>query len=255
MRKLIFLSAICLLFISAPFLSANSQDSVIKNQIKKEEIDKYIKEWLDSPIRYIITSEEAKAFKKLHDREEKIRYINYFWLRREPNPKTAENEFKEEFVDRVAKSNQYFSAGKKEGWRTDRGRFFILFGPPQEKYSGVIQGASGPARDMPEEIDTTYEMRRYEVWTYYSLPSRRIPSNYSIRFIDWYGNKDYMFDSGDYAGKSFDTIKMDRRFQMPRSGYIPQELAGAIEDIKSLNITNKELQLKDVPVYFIFFFI
>lgn len=232
-----------------PFLSSNTQDNIAKNQIKKEEIDKYIKEWLDSPIRYIISKKEEKAFKKLKDRNEKLRFINYFWMRRDSNPKTAENEFKDEFVDRVAMSNQYFSLGKKEGWRTDRGHFLILFGPPHEKYSGVIKGVSGPPTEMPEEIDTTYEMRRYELWTYYSIPSRRIPSNYSIRFIDWYGNKDYMFDSGTYYGKSFDTIKMDERFQMPRSGYIPKELVEAIEDIKSLNITNKDLQLKNAPVY------
>jgi GWxTD domain-containing protein len=247
MKKLIFLSAICLLFISAPFLSANSQDKAIKNQIKKEEIDKYIKEWLDSPIRYIITKKEEKAFKKLKKREEKIRFINYFWLRRDPNPKTAKNEFKDEFINRVALSNHYFGAMKKEGWKTDRGRFLILFGPPHEKYTGVGQPNSNPDTAMPTEIEL--RAYRYEVWTYHNLPVSSIPPNYFITFIDWYGNRDYIFDSASYHGKADFEKAMDKRFYMPRSGFIPKELAAAIEDIKSLNITNKDLKFKDVPVF------
>ena len=75
-------------------------------------------------------------------------------------------------------------------------------------------------------------MLRYEIWTYHSLPTRVIPSNYSITFIDWYGNKNYMLDSATFHGKGEFEQAMDKRFYMARSGLVPKELGAGIEDIK-----------------------
>jgi GWxTD domain-containing protein len=252
MKKLIFLFAICFLFIFMPFLSSNSQDNVAKNQIKNEEIDKYIKEWLDSPIRYIITNKEEKAFKKLKKREEKIRFINYFWMRRDPNPDTPAVEFRDEFYKRVVESNQFFRAGNKEGWKTDRGKIYIILGPPDEQQTGVTDKRTnlGDWRGIKSDESGAIgaNMLRYEVWTYHSLPTREIPSNYSITFIDWYGNKNYMLDSASFHGKGEFEQEMDKRFYMARSGLVPKELGAGIEDIKKRSIVNKDLKLKDVPI-------
>ena len=83
----------------------------------------------DEDVRWIITSEEESAFKKLSNDAERDTFIEGFWLRRDPTPDTAENEYKEEHYRRIAYANEHFAAGMP-GWRTDRGRIYIMFGPP-----------------------------------------------------------------------------------------------------------------------------
>jgi GWxTD domain-containing protein len=252
MKKLILLIFCCFLFIFVPLLASNVQDDVRKKQMEKEETDKYIKEWLSSPIRYIITKKEEKAFKKLKDKNEKLRFINYFWMRRDPNPNTPALEFRDEFYKRVVESNQFFKSGNKEGWKTDRGKIYIILGPPDEQQTGVTDKKTnlGDWRGIksPESEGIETNMLRYVIWTYHSLPTREIPSNYSITFIDWYGNKNYMLDSATFHGKGEFEQAMDKRFYMARSGLVPKELGAGIEDIKKRNIANKDLKLKDVPI-------
>lgn len=250
MKKYLFLPiCICIFLMFIPLLGSIAKDTEQKKQSDQQNIDKYIKEWLNSPIRYIITKKEAKAYKKLKDRKEKLRFINYFWMRRDTNPKTPANEFRDEFYKRVAESNRFFARGKKEGWKSDRGQIYIILGPPQEKQTGVTRNVSGPPPYPGEETKRiTPDMLRYEVWTYHSLPSRKIPSMYSITFIDWYGNLDYRLDSGNFSGKGEFELEMDKRFYTPRSGFMPKELGAGIEDIIESAIVNKELKLKDVPI-------
>ena len=80
---------------------------------------------------YIITDEERQAFKRLTTDEEREQFIEQFWLRRDPTPDTAENEFKEEHYRRIAYANEHYASGIP-GWKTDRGRIYITFGPPDE---------------------------------------------------------------------------------------------------------------------------
>lgn len=230
-KHTIFSLSLALLFAIAPLFSTIAQDLDKKQQPSQEQINKYIDEWLKSPIKYIITKEESKAFKKLKDRQEKIRFINYFWLRRDPNPKTPVNEFRDEFYKRVATTNYHFKAGGKAGWKTQRGQIFIIFGPTQMINRGV-----------------TAALRSYEVWTYDRLPSRKIPAQYSIVFIDWYGNRDYRIAFGDYIGKSAFERYMDSLHSIPGSGFIPHEVASAMEDMKQMAIVNKDIEFKDVPI-------
>ena len=85
------------------------------------------KTWLDQDVAYIITDEERKAFKSLSNDEERDAFIEQFWLRRNPNPDSPDNEFREEHYRRIAYANDHYAAGKP-GWKTDRGHIYIAFG-------------------------------------------------------------------------------------------------------------------------------
>lgn len=95
----------------------------------KQELKGPYKKWLDEDVRWIITDQEMKAFKSLSNDEEREAFIENFWLRRNPNPDSPENEFKEEHYRRIAYANEHFPAGKP-GWKTDRGHIYIAYGKP-----------------------------------------------------------------------------------------------------------------------------
>jgi len=97
----------------------------------KREVGKTYQTWLDQDVRYIITPEEEQAFKLLGTDEERDQFIEQFWLRRDPTPDTQENEFREEHYRRINYANEHFPAGIP-GWKTDRGRMYIVWGPPDE---------------------------------------------------------------------------------------------------------------------------
>ena len=93
------------------------------------EIKGAYRTWLTQDVAYIITDEEAKSFKSLSNDEERDAFIEQFWLRRNPNPDSPENEFREEHYRRIQYANDHFAAGKP-GWKTDRGHIYISFGKP-----------------------------------------------------------------------------------------------------------------------------
>ena len=99
-------------------------------KLEKELATPY-KKWLEEEVPYIITDEERSAFLQLQTNEEREQFIEAFWQRRDPTPDTVENEFKEEHYRRIAYANERFSSGIP-GWRTDRGRIYIMWGPPDE---------------------------------------------------------------------------------------------------------------------------
>src|SRR5271157_2943955 len=97
----------------------------------KQELSSTYKKWLNEDVRWIITPEELSAFKQLSNDEERDAFIEQFWLRRDPTPDTPENEYKEEHYRRIAYANEHFASGIP-GWRTDRGRIYIAYGPPDQ---------------------------------------------------------------------------------------------------------------------------
>jgi GWxTD domain-containing protein len=101
-----------------------------------------------SKVRYIITSQEKKIFLNIPPSERKA-FIEEFWKKRDPNPDTEENEFKEEYFKRIETANRLFQGGGTPGWLQDRGRIYILLGPPMERYTYP----RGPSfYDVPEEV-------------------------------------------------------------------------------------------------------
>ena len=97
----------------------------------RQELKGTYKTWLNQEVPYIITDEERKAFMSLSNDEERDAFIENFWLRRNPNPDSPENEFREEHYRRIAYANEHFAAGKP-GWKTDRGHIYISFGKPDD---------------------------------------------------------------------------------------------------------------------------
>src|SRR5713226_2249360 len=116
-----------------------------EKRVQKEHASPY-KKWLSEEVTYIISDEERSAFLRLQNNEEREQFIEQFWLRRDPTPDTVENEFKEEHYRRIAYANERFDSGIP-GWKTDRGRIYIKFGPPDE----IESHPSGGSYQRPAE--------------------------------------------------------------------------------------------------------
>jgi GWxTD domain-containing protein len=124
----------------------NEKQRKKNSQALKHELSKTYKTWLDSDVAYIITDEERAAFRQLSNDEERDNFIEAFWQRRDPTPDTEENEYKEEHYQRIAYANEHFAAGVP-GWKTDRGRIYIVFGKPDE----IEDHPSGGSYERPME--------------------------------------------------------------------------------------------------------
>ncbi|HWI69709.1 MAG TPA: GWxTD domain-containing protein, partial [Nitrospiraceae bacterium] len=144
----------------------------------KQELSKPYKKWLDEDVAYIITDEERAAFKQLSNDEERDNFIEAFWQRRDPTPDTEENEFKEEHYQRIAYANEHFAAGVP-GWRTDRGRIYIVFGKADE----VESHPSGGSYQRPmEEGGGETSTFPFEQWRYRYIEG--IGQEIIIEFVD-----------------------------------------------------------------------
>jgi len=151
-----------------------------KQKRKSEEGSRamYYKKWLQEDVTYIISEEEKKVFKDLQTDEEKENFIEQFWVRRDPDPRTSENEFKEEHYRRVAYANERFASGIP-GWKTDRGRIYITFGPPAEIESHPSGGSYN--REIWEGGGTTSTFP-FERWRYRHIDG--IGDDIEIEFVD-----------------------------------------------------------------------
>jgi GWxTD domain-containing protein len=144
----------------------------------KIELSKTYRKWLDEDVRWIITDEEQKAFMLLSNDEERDQFIEAFWQRRDPTPDTEENEFKEEHYRRIAYANEHFAAGIP-GWKTDRGRMYIVFGPADE----IEAHPSGGSYERPmEEGGGETSTFPFETWRYRYLEG--IGQEVIIEFVD-----------------------------------------------------------------------
>jgi GWxTD domain-containing protein len=144
----------------------------------RKELETPYRKWLNEDVAYIITDEERKAFKRLSTDDERENFIEAFWLRRDPTPDTEENEFKEEHYRRIAYANERFASGIP-GWKTDRGRIYIVYGPPDE----IDDHSSGGTYDRPiEEGGGTTSTFPFVDWTYRYIEG--VGSNIKIEFVD-----------------------------------------------------------------------
>jgi GWxTD domain-containing protein len=158
------LAAIVILIGSATLAMAAWQSEPPKpaEQVERSPFAK----WLNEDVVYLITDPERTAFQQLTTNDEKEHFIEQFWLRRDPTPGTAENEYKEEHYRRIAFANKHFQTHSgKPGWQTDRGHMWIVYGPP-------------------DEIDSHPAAEPYpsEMWRYRQVEG--IGENLSITFVD-----------------------------------------------------------------------
>jgi GWxTD domain-containing protein len=144
----------------------------------KIELSKTYRKWLDEDVRWIITDQEKSAFMQLSNDEERDQFIEAFWQRRDPTPDTEENEFKEEHYRRIAYANEHYAAGIP-GWKTDRGRTYIVFGPADE----IDSHPSGGSYERPmEEGGGETSTFPFETWRYRYLEG--IGQEVIIEFVD-----------------------------------------------------------------------
>ena len=146
--------------------------------VQSEEAGDYYTKWLQQDVVYIITEEEKEVFRKLTTAEEKEQFIEQFWQRRDPDPRTAVNEFKEEHYRRIAYANDHFTSGM-DGWRTDRGRIYIIHGPPDEIQSYTAGSAWVRTLSEGGGRSRTYP---YEVWRYRNIDG--IGQQVELEFVD-----------------------------------------------------------------------
>ena len=144
----------------------------------RKELETPYRKWLNEDVAYIITDEERAAFKRLQTDEEREQFIEQFWLRRDPTPDTVENEFKEEHYRRIAYSNEHYASGIP-GWKTDRGRIYITYGPPDEIDS---HPSGGTYERPPEEGGGETSTYPFEQWRYRYIEG--IGTNIIIEFVD-----------------------------------------------------------------------
>jgi GWxTD domain-containing protein len=161
------------------------QDPAEKQRNVKPELKKAYKEWLDKDVAYIITEEERKAFKKLETDDERERFIEEFWRRRDPDPDTDENEYREEYYERIAYANEHYASGIP-GWKSDRGRIYITWGKPDEVETHPSGGAYNRESYEGGGSTTTYPFER---WFYRYLPG--VGSGIEIEFVDPTGSGEY----------------------------------------------------------------
>jgi GWxTD domain-containing protein len=190
------------------------------------ELSKTYRKWLDEDVRWIITDQEKSAFMQLSNDEERDQFIEAFWQRRDPTPDTEENEFKEEHYRRIAYANEHYAAGIP-GWKTDRGRMYIVFGPADE----IDSHPSGGTYERPmEEGGGETSTYPFETWRYRYIEG--IGQEVMIEFVD-------TCMCGDYH-MTLDRSEKDALKYTPNAGLTLYEQMGMAN--KSSRFTNGGLE-------------
>ncbi|SPF52671.1 conserved exported hypothetical protein [Candidatus Sulfopaludibacter sp. SbA4] len=202
-----------------------SQKQIKKNAAKlKKELETPYRKWLNEDVAYIITDEERSAFKRLQTDEEREQFIEQFWLRRDPTPDTLENEFKEEHYRRIAYANEHYASGIP-GWKSDRGRIYITFGPPDEIES---HPSGGTYERPPEEGGGTTSTFPFEQWRYRYIED--LGNNIIIEFVD-------PTMSGEYR-MTMDPSEKDALLYVPGAGLTLMEQMGMSDKTQRFNNTD-----------------
>lgn len=156
-----------------------------REEALRKELETHYKKWMEEDVGYILLPEEREAFKHLSTEQEREQFVEQFWLRRDPTPDTIENEFKEEHYRRIAYANERFASGIR-GWKTDRGRIYIMHGKPDEIES---YPAGGMYERLPEEGGGSTSVYPFERWRYRYLEG--VGSDIILEFVDITGSGEY----------------------------------------------------------------
>ena len=209
----------CILLLPTLLLLASANAFALPAQqdaLRQEEQEDYYQRWLDRDVIYIITPEEKSVFSGLTTHEEKEQFIEQFWRRRDSDPRTAHNEYKEEHYRRIAYANDHFHSGV-EGWYTDRGKIYIKFGPP----TSIEKNPTGTVYDrrITEGGGTTMTYP-FEVWYYQYLEG--VGTGVEIEFVDSTNTgryemamrpdeKDALFYTTNAGNTLFESLGLDNR--------------------------------------------
>jgi GWxTD domain-containing protein len=190
----------------------------------RKELETPYRKWLNEDVTYIITDEEKSAFKRLQTDEEREQFIEQFWLRRDPTPDTVENEFKEEHYRRIAYANENYASGIP-GWKTDRGRIYIQYGPADE----IEDHSSGGTYERPvEEGGGETSTYPFQLWRYRYIEG--VGTNVMIEFVD-------PTMSGEFR-MTMDPSEKDALLYVPGAGLTLMEQMGLADKTDRFNRTD-----------------
>src|SRR5688572_14777657 len=209
-------------FFLCSLLTLMGQSNKEKEQARqREESGNVLKKWPDQEVPYIIDSQEERAFKGLKTDEERENFIEQFWLRRDQTPDTADNEYRDDYYRRIAQANEKFSSGIP-GWKTDRGRIYIMHGEPDEVQTYAM---GGTYYRPPEEGGGVTSTFPWEKWRYRHIEG--IGNNVQLEFVD-------SSMSGEYR-LEFDPSAKDALLHVPGVGLTEFELANGLDKADRLN--------------------
>jgi len=202
---------------AAPFAQKPGQG----NPGKGTDAESHFSKWLNEDVVYIITPEERDVFLKLTTDEERERFVEQFWARRDPNPEQPGNEFREEHYRRVQYANQHFPAGIP-GWKTDRGRIYIAYGPPDRIESHPVGGQYLRPQHEGGGQTSTYPFER---WEYRHIEG--IGEDIEIEFVDVSGGNLYKIATNPFEKDELLYVPgmgLTDRERMPGPGDDPEDL-------------------------------
>ncbi len=207
-------------------------EKIRQNKALHQELSVEDKKWLNEDVVYIISDDEEKAFKSLSNEEERENFKENFWLRRNPDPDSPDNEYREEHYARIEYANEHFAAGRA-GWRTDRGHMYIAYGKPDE----IDAHPSGGQYERPmEEGGGSTSTFPFEVWHYRYIEG--VGENIDIEFVD-------SCQCGDYH-MTLDRSEKDALKHVPGAGQTLYEELGKSTKAERFNGGGLE-QLGDGP--------
>ena len=245
-----FIVASIILFVLISFFPclAHTQEESRSTQKEREPLSEWSKQWLEEVVPYIITKKEREFFISLPTEADRGKFIETFWKNRDPNPQTPENEFKIDYYKRIALANKFFGYSRIQGWRTDRGKIFILLGPPSE-----IQ------RDM-SPTQTAYSAFHgpKEVWNYWGLPNPNLPYNMEFVFVDKFGSGNYVMEASlrltDMGSSPFDINSMHYFFD--EMEYLSEAMRNPFDNLDKLRgIITTQVTYDRIPIQFDLFFL
>jgi GWxTD domain-containing protein len=207
--------------------SDQKQDPNKKKQTDKQvlkELATPYKKWLSEDVIYIITDSERKAFLQLQTNEEREQFIEEFWQRRNPDPDSVDNPVKEEHYRRIAYTNEHYASGIA-GWRTDRGRIYIMYGKPDDLESHTQGETWNRPLDQGGGQTQTYA---YEDWTYHYIEG--IGENVELEFVDPTGTGEFRLTT--------DPSEKDAMLYVPGAGLTLAEQQGMSS--KAARFTNTD---------------
>jgi GWxTD domain-containing protein len=184
--------------------------------ISWKDLQNNIDSWIQGPVSLILTAEEKNVWGKLKSPEEKMQFIKIFWARRDPILRTRENEFKEEFYNRVEYANQNFQEKDTPGWKSARGQVYVMFGPPSRIDHHIVEESSRPAL----------------LWVYDKRPATRLPVNEALMFV-WREFKYVLIPTTPEDPVTAQQASLDTNF---RYQSIPTIVAQAFADVSTASV-------------------
>ena len=213
----------------------------LPQEIGGEDLSALLERWPREYVRWIMTENERKRYKNLITDEQRIAFVESFWLRRDPTGGTPENEYRSEYLERYGFVAGAFSAGRP-GWSTDRGRIYLLLGPPHSIERNPM-GRYGLERPS-------------EIWTFNNLGIPGVPASIDVTFVDFKGTGDFEIVSDldatapivtDLGFAESNLLALAMRRAEPREdlGMIdPRTGLNRVRDVDTTHLMMRELDLQ-----------